>query len=254
VKKNKEYKVCDKKLDIMIKKSIEAEMNDGKDIITDEELLEMGYTLPPENISQRIMSQRANQGKAEGKRRITVRKILIAVAILGILLSTMSVSGVRVYIFNIVSEIRENSIHLFGTNKNTYQYDADEAKAYEDAEKEFGFSLLKPGYLPEEFVFERIKVYIGDRVVMYYEGNGKTIRLAQRIMIDMLELGDMVDTLEGDIYTFDLGDIEVIASEYERREKGDKWYTAVWYDEKMLYRVDGNCTKEEFEKFIKKLK
>jgi len=129
VKKNKEYKVCDKKLDIMIKKSIEAEMNDGKDIITDEELLEMGYTLPPENISQRIMSQRANQGKAEGKRRITVRKILIAVAILGILLSTMSVSGVRVYIFNIVSEIRENSIHLFGTNKNTYQYDADEAKA-----------------------------------------------------------------------------------------------------------------------------
>lgn len=254
MKNNKKYIISDKELDKMIKNSIEAEMNDGKDIITDEELLAMGYTLPPEDIPQRIMSERANRGKAENKRHITVRKILIAVAILGILLSTISVSGVRVYMFDIVSEIRENTMQFFGTNKNTYQYDANEALAYENAEKEFGFSILKPGYLPEGFVFERVKVYPKERAIVYYKRDDKTIMLTQKRLIDMLETGDMVDTLEGDVYTFTSRGIKVTASEYERKEKGDKWYTAVWSDENISYRADGSCTKDEFEKFIKNLK
>ena len=254
MKNDKKYIISGKEFDKMIKKSIEMEMNDGKDIITDEELLAMGYTLPPDDIPQRIMSERANRGEAENKRHTTVRKILIAVAVLGILLATMSVSGVKVYVFNIVSEIRENSIHFFGTNKNTYQYDAEEGQAYENAEKELGFSILKPGYLPEGFVFERVKVYPEERVIVYYKRDDKTIMVTQKKLIDMLETGDMVDTLEGDVYTFTSHGIKVTASEYERKGKGDKWYTAAWSNENISYRADGSCTKEEFEKFIKNLK
>lgn len=252
--KNKKYTISDKEFDKMIKESIETEMNDGKDVITDEELLAMGYTLPPEDIPQRIMAEHANESKAGKRTHTIVRRSLIAVAALGILLATMSVSGVRFYVFNIVSEIRQNSIQFFGTNKSTYEYDVDEAFAYENAEKEAGFSILKPGYLPEGFEFEKVKVYMDDCVVMYYKKGDKTIKLTQRLLIGEIENGDMVDTLEGDVYTFNSGDIKVTASEYERKEKGDKWYTAVWDDEKMMYKADGSCTKDEFEKFIKKLK
>lgn len=252
--KNKKYIISDKEFDKMIKKSIETEMNDGKDVITDEQLLAMGYPLPPEDIPQRIMAERANEDKVGKRTHTTVRKILVAVATLGILLATMSVSGVRVYVFNIVSEIRQNSIQFFGTNKSTYEYDVDEALAYENAEKELGVSILKPGYLPDGFEFDRTRIYDNDRVVIHYNRNDETIRLSQKIMMDMLEKGDMVDTLEGDVYTFTYGDIEVTASAYERKEKGDKWYNAVWDDGKMMYKADGSCTKDEFEKFIKKLK
>ena len=252
--KGKKYGINDEAFDKIIKESIETEMNDGKDIITDEELLTMGYTLPPEDIPERIKKERRNDRSLRGRKPALMRKLLVAAAAVVILLSTMSVAGVRVYVFDIVSEIRENSIQFFGINKNAYVYDAEESEAYERAEEEMGFSILKPGYLPEGFVFEKIKIYPDDSVVMHYKNGDKTIKMTQKLLIGATQTGEMVDINDGETYTIEAQDTKVTASEYERKEKGAKWYSAVWSNEELVYVVDGNCDKDEFEKFIKKLK
>ncbi|MBO4941727.1 MAG: DUF4367 domain-containing protein [Clostridia bacterium] len=252
--KNKKYIISDKEFDKMIKKSIETEMNDGKDVITDEELLAMGYTLPPEDIPQRIMAEHANEGKVGKRTHTTVRKLIIAVATLGILLATMSVSGVRFYVFNIVSEIRQNSIQFFGTNKSTYEYDVDEALAYENAEKELGVSILKPGYLPDGFEFEKIRVYVKDCVIMNYGKGDNIIRITQKLLIDETETGEMVDINDGDMYILKAQDAQIKVERHVRKETEDEWLSAVWDNENISYRVEGNINQKEFEKFIKKLK
>ena len=254
IEKGKEYRISDETFDKIIKKGIEMEMDDGKDIITDSELVSMGYPLPPDDIPERIKKERRNNRSLRNRRPAFIRKFLIVAAALVILMATMSVAGVKVYVFDIVSEIKENSIQFFGRNENAYVYDAEESLAYENAEKESGFAILKPGYLPEGFVFEKVKIYPNDRVVMHYKMGDKTIKLTQKLLIEDTKTGEMVDINDGETYTIKARDTKITVGKHEQKETNTLWLSAVWYDEQLVYRVDANCTKEELEKFIKKLK
>ncbi|UKI35044.1 MAG: hypothetical protein L6V93_12390 [Clostridiales bacterium] len=70
--------------------------------------------------------------------------IVIAAAILILSCGAFSVGAVRVYVFKIIHQITENSIQFFGINDGSYNYDADENEAYNNADKALGYTTLKP--------------------------------------------------------------------------------------------------------------
>ena len=253
--KEKRYNVSEEQLDKIIKQAIETEMDDGKDIITDKELIEMGYPLPPADMLDRIKN--ADNVKVADVKKPRFRKTVLLVAIIAILISvfvTIGVSGSKEYFFGIVSKITNNSIQFSGINQNLHEYSPDEDEAYKVADETAGFTILKPTYMPEGFEFKRIKIYPNDNVIISYRFGDKNIVLSQTLLKEELQNGEMVDIKDGKNYTIDAHDTKITIGEYQRKEKGTKWYSAVWYNENIMYSVDSDCSQNEFEEFIKGLK
>ncbi|MBC8597442.1 DUF4367 domain-containing protein [Qingrenia yutianensis] len=249
--------------DDIIKKSVEMEMTDSLSPLTDEDIKKMGYPSPPADMYDKIMKECTNatinlddgfDKKPNNSKKHKLHKfIVIAAAILILSCGAFSVGAVRVYVFKIIHQITENSIQFFGINDGSYNYDADENEAYNNADKALGYTTLKPKYMPDGYVFDSVKLYENDHVIMVYKNQDKIIKLTQELKTDPTYSGEAVDTKEGYTYTLTVKNTIINIAEHKQLDTDIKWYSAIWNDENLIYNVSSNCNKKEFEKFIKSL-
>lgn len=262
--RNENYENIRQTFDDIIKKSVEMEMTDSVSALTNEDVKKMGYPSPPADMYDRIIKECTNSTINSDygyEKKLTNRKkrkfhkfIMIAAAILVLSCGALSVGAVRVYVFKIIHQITENSIQFFGINEGSYSYDVDENEAYNSADKALGYTTLKPTYMPEGYVFDNVKLYENDHVIMIYKNQDKIIKLTQELKIDPIYSGEAVDTKEGYTYTLTIQDTIINIAEHKQLDTDVIWYTAIWNDENLIYNVSSNCSKEEFEDFIKHLK
>lgn len=241
--------------DEIIKMSIEMNKENDDELkeLTDEDVIKMGYELPPDDMYDRIIKAAEKEAPFR-KKKTHIKKSVLLVAIIAVIAIVGVVSGVKHYSFDIDGEVTENAIEFRGTNKNDYVYEADESAAYEDAEKALGTQILKPTYLPEGFKFDTIKTYPNDYIILRYKSKDKRINLKQELLIDKPSTNSISDDNYGNFYTFNFNEQEVTTGEQKQLETDIIWLRAVWKDENITYTVDTNCNKEELEKFIKNLK
>lgn len=262
--RNKNYDNIRQTFDDIIKKSVEMEMADNISPLTDDDVKKMGYLPPPADMYDRIMKECNNSttNSDDGyekkpnnrKKRKFYKFIVVAAAILILSFGALSVSAVRVYVFKIIHQITENSIQFFGINEESYSYDADEKEAYNNADIALGYTTLKPTYMPEGYVFDSVKLYENDHVIMVYKNQDKIIKLMQELKTDPTYSGEAVDTKEGYTYTLTVQGAIINIAKHKQLDTDAIWYTAIWNDENLIYNVSSNCNKEQFEKFIKNLK
>ena len=158
MKENKSRKMKRKEIHEIIKMSVDMDIPDVKDEITDEEVLAMGYSLAPDDMLDRIkkgIAEKEEAKKADAKVysfRKVGKRIVVAIAVFMLLFAlSLTVKSVRVYVFGIVNRITDNAIKFSGTSDTPYTYDIDEKQAYEDADEALKAKTLKPTYLPEGF-------------------------------------------------------------------------------------------------------
>lgn len=262
--RNKNYDSIRQTFDDIIKESVEMDMADCVSPLTSDDVKKMGYPPPPTDMYDRIMKECTNsttnfndeyENKQNNREKRKFHKVIVVAAAMLILsCGALSVGAVRVYVFKIIHQITENSIQFFGINEESYSYDADENEAYNNADKALGYTTLKPTYMPEGYVFDSVKLYENDHVIMIYKNQDKIIKLTQELKTDPTYSGEAVDTKEGFTYTLTVQDTIINIAEHKQLDTDVIWYSAIWYDENLIYNVSSNCNKEEFETFIKHLK
>ncbi len=240
--------------DEIIRMSIEmSKENDGElKELTDEDVIKMGYDLPPDDMYDRII--KAAEEAPFRKKKTHIKKSVLLVAIIAVIAIVGVVSGVKHYSFDIDGEVTENAIEFRGTNKNDYVYKADEIAAYKSAEDALGTPILKPTYLPEGFKFDRIKLYPNDRIILMYKSIDKSIKLTQKSLRDSITSGNISDTKNGDSASIEINDNIISLATYQQENTNIIWTSATWSNENIMFNVDTNCNKDELEKFIKNLK
>lgn len=241
--------------DEIIKMSIEMNKENDDELkeLTDEDVIKMGYELPPDDMYDRIIKA-AEQSKPRIKRKSNTKIYVLAAVIAGTLAIGFGAYGVRVYVYKIEGNVTENAIEFRGTNENAYTYEASESEAYKNAEDALGTKILKPTYLPEGFEFDKIKLYPDDSVILIYKSNKKTIKLKQELITGQTLTKKSVDEKNGHIYTFNINEQEIEIGEQIQLNTNDKWLSACWNNQQLLYTIDTNCEKKELEKFIQNLK
>ena len=261
MKENKSRKMKRKEIDEIIKMSVDMDIPDVKDEISDEEVLAMGYSLAPDDMLDRIKKGIAEKEEAKNADakvysfRKVGKKAAIVFAVFALIIALgVAVHGVMVYVFNVRSNITEDAIEFRGTSDYSYSYDAEESQAYEDADKALGATTLKPTYLPEGFNFDHVKIYSNTRVAFIYKNGNETIRLNQYLIDDGMTIGVAINSENGSSYTIQGHGTKISIGEHKRLETDSIWLSAIWDDESLLYKIEGNCSKEEFEKFILNLK
>lgn len=262
--KNRKTEILEQSFDEIIKMSMEMEENDRKEFFSDEIVETTAFPPPPADMLDRILKA-CEEDKTEAKpeaptakpKRFKFKRILIIAAALIALLSAASVLGDKNYIFKTENRITKNSIQFSGVNENAHSFSPDEEKAYETAENALGVSVLKPTYLPEGFKLDRFKQYEVDKVIIVYRNSDKIIKISQELLYhdgNIIYTGEAVDTIEGNTYTINAQNTVITIGEYKQKETETIWLSAVWDDKQLSYKVEGSCTKEEFEKFIINLK
>lgn len=261
--RNNDYENVRQTFDDIIKKSVELEMDYSSLPLSDDDAKKMGYPSPPIDMYDRIIKECTNSTtnlnneydkKPHNRKKRKFHKSIVIVAVILILsFGVLSVSAVRVYVFRIIHQITENSIQFFGVNNESYSYDTDESEAYNNADKALGYKTLKPTYMPEGYIFDSIKIYENDHVIMVYKNQDNIIKLTQKLKTDPTYYGEAVDTKEGYTYTLTVHDTIINIAEHKQLDTDVIWYTAIWNDENLIYSVSSNCNKEQFENFIKHL-
>ena len=257
--KNNKFHIPDKKgMDEIIKIGVEMDIPDVKDVVTDEDLLAAGYSLPPADLLEKT-KKRIEEEKRASKKVVSFRKIGkrigIAVAVFMLVFAlSLTVKSVRVYVFGIVNRITDNAIKFHGTSDSPYTYDTDEKHSYDDAEEAMGEELLKPTYLPKEFIFDQVKIYANSHVIFVYQRGEDKIRLYQYLMGEGMNIESIVHTDIGSSYTLNAHNSKIQISQHKQMDTDYLWLKAIWNNDTLLYKVEGNCSKEEFEKFIVNLK
>ncbi len=240
--------------DEIIKMSIEMskENDDEFKALTDEDVIKMGYDLPPDDMYERIIKAAE---KHQRQKFTPMKKLVVLVAIIALTLiaGVCITQGVKHYSFDIDGEVTENAIEFRGTNKNDYVYEADESAAYKSAEEALGTTILKPTYLPDGFKFDTIKMYANDYIILAYRSDNKSIKLKQELLREKTTSGKINDQKFGNLYTFGFKEQQVTVGEQKQLETDIIWLRAVWKDENKTYTVDTNCNKEDLEEFIKNL-
>jgi len=249
--KNRRLEVLDKSFDEIIKMGLELNETFVEDFETAANQ-SPDCPPPPADMLERIKKACGETEVKKPKRvtKVSFGKIVVIAAALVVLLSVVTQGG---KISDILNKFTEATFQLLGIQESEHVYNTEEIKYYEDAEKDLGVPILTPTYLPEGFAFERIRVYPNDRVTLFYSNNDNTIKMNQKLRINENNEGKSVDEKDGDSYTLKAIGKNISISQYQQQETGITWFTAVWEDENFYYTVDGNCSKKEFEKFIKNL-
>lgn len=244
--------------DEIIKMSVTMEQEQPY-IPSDEELEKMGVPLPPADMYDRIMKEcrKEENRPLGGKKRKVTRRIILIAAVAAVLFGALSAQAVKVYVFKREHHFSDNAIRISSGNSGVYTYDTGEENSYKDAERDLGVAILKPAYLPEDYRYERMRTYENDHVIMFYENSEKNrmIKMTQTLLKGEIQSGDIVDAKREDTHKYILNaqNTQITVEEYKQSGEDTQWRCAVWEDEKLMYQVDANCEKEEFEKFVKGL-
>lgn len=252
--RRKKHGEINSSFDEIIKMSVkmELEQEDNTPILTDGEMKAQGYSLPPDDMYERITDACGKNNRHKTRHRKTKWKRVIAIAaVIAILMcGMMSVQAVRVYIFKIIHQITNNSIQFSCVNEAEKQFDADESEAYKNAENSLGVSILRPTYLPDGFEFKQVKIYPSDHIVLIYENQDKSIKITQSLIKDYIDLGEMVDAKDGKVHKINIDGVDVTIGQYTQANTEEAWLEAVWNDEYLLNTIDTNLEVQELKKII----
>ncbi len=244
--------------DEIIKESVKIYMDteDDTPIPSDDEIMKGGYSLPPDNMYDRIINSCKAYDNIKSNRhkhkKITWKKVLIIAAVIVITLAMMlNVNAVKVYIFHIFNQLTTDTIKLRKGNKSDIEeYTVENDKAYLKVEKHLGIEFQKPYYLPDEMTLEKINIVDDNCAKANYSDNYGNIINLEINKINQEEMSsESIDTKysEASMKTINGKQIYIY---YYTRDDAEKWINAIWSDDNVLYEIKTNIEQGLLDKVI----
>ena len=196
-------------------------------------------------------------GKEYAKRRKNNQILVLAVAVVAtFMLGTVSI-GENQSIFEFISR-------LFGDGEqvivNSDEIEpimyVDENELYEDIEKEYGFVPVKLGYLPEgtEFYEAAFSKSIQNIHIVYETADKTSLIYIIRPNYRDASFGTVIEDEKIQEYQMTVDDVNVVVSEYQIAESGEKKWTIYFEYEEVIYmlRILG-MKQEDVERIVMNL-
>lgn len=230
-----------------------------------------------ENIDKRILALKAKEEKAEGerfsaeerelmrlgklyKKKRKMRKyfVLAAAVVCALAFGVTSMGGPE-RLFEKVNWT------LAGREQTNVDSDSDkileassvkEEEAYQQIEDEFGFTMVKPAYLPKQIEF--LDAQMGEEIqgVNLLYGKDGEVALAYFIRPNYRvgSLGNDVEDTLLDEYSMEVNDVLISIKKYALGDSSvERWSAEFKYKEVQYFIKGTNISKEEFEKILKNL-
>ena len=256
--RNEKHEEIRAKFDDIIKESIKMYMEEKDDtpVLSDDEMVKAGYSLPPDDMYDRIMKSCKYYDNIKRNRpqfkKVTWKKVLIIAAVIVIaLVTTLNVSAVKVYIFKIINQLTSDTIKLrkgneININKHTIQND----DAYLNVEKQLGMKFQKPYYLPEDMTIEKINI-VDDNCVKadYTDSYGNIIKLEINIINQEEMSSESIDTKYSETLMKTINGKQIYIYYYTRDDM-ESWIDAIWSDDNVLYEIKTNVEQVLLDKVI----
>ncbi len=219
--------------------------------LSDEDMQRLGMELPPNDMYDRIIRE-GRKNKHIGKRGI--RRILIIAAIISILACGSGALAFRFFSSNLLVKYNRHSIIFTEAGIEAENYSGSEKEAFNDAEKDLGKNLLKPGYMPKGFYLQKIDVEPGYSVEFtYVNSENLSVEIKQTLKNENSRTTVMIDSAAANSYVMIIGEYEINFAEYMRDRTEIQWVTAFWYDDELEYELTSNISRDEIEKIIQNM-
>lgn len=248
----KKYNKNEQAFDEIIKAAITMDMEeaDNTPIPTDEELLEQGYSLPPDDMFDRIKAAAKKEARPKKK---NWKKILLVAAIVMIgtvsIFGVLNTSAVRNYFSKTLTRKTDNSIKIVDSGKEK-QPGVGEEDAYTQIQKKLGILVQRPKYMPDGMAFNSIRIYGEDQARIDYSDNqAREFRLVIAIIDQSGKSGKSIDTRDGETKKEWIGDKEVTWS-YYTRDNAEEQIGAIWKSQEIVYTIKSNIEESELRKVI----
>lgn len=240
----------------VIKTGVKSEMekNDNDPVFSDDEMIERGYSLPPENMYDKVIAVCKKDENTNKKTHNLKRwkKIILIAAIIGTtIIGALNVNAVKMCFLRTISYLTQDSIKLKRTNiQETDSQEVNEDEAYLKIEKVLGVMIKRPNYLPEGVVLKSVNI-VDDSLVRlkYADNNGILLLIDVEVATEFEESGGSIDTTEGETAIELINDKQVLISCFER-DNSENWVNATWNDNTTVYDVTTNLNIEVLKQVI----
>lgn len=225
-----------------------------------EEIMKMIHEHEMEEIYEQLSDKDREYleiGKAYMKRRKLNRYIVLVAAMVFVLaFGTVSI-GEKQSVFSVISTM------LSGRERTTVNSEdakpisyVDEEEVFEDIEKEYGFTPVKFGYLPENTIFYEaaFNKEIQNIQLIYEIDNTRSLIYIIRPNYRDASFGTDVEDEKKQEYRMEVNDVNVIITEYIVYETGEnKWSICFIYDNVTYMVRTSNIKQQEIERIVMNL-
>ncbi len=224
---------------------------DDTTVLSDKEMLENGYTLPPEDMPKRI-KQLCMKRKTAGKRSYNIKRIVLIAAIVAALVcGAMSVTAVRKYVIEIMGSVTGDSVEfMIGANIKR-KYSGEELYAYNRIEEGTGKKPLKPAYLPDGMTYSESNIVSENKVLFKYGDGKRVVRLSVEYVSGDSSSGRSLSTSAAKVFTETVNGYEVSVTEYIRDEAGTFMTDVMWSADDFVYSITGDVGTDEMMKIVR---
>lgn len=238
--------------DELIKQAISTDLNtpDATPVPTDEELINLGYTLPPEDMYDRIIR------KCRPTRRRNLKRLLIIAAVIAALLcGAMSVQAVRSYFYNMIYRVTDSSFSLRGSTASEPKSESDSEAIYKSVKEHFTQPVPVPDYIPKGYSLNKVKYLSKSRVRIIY-GNESS----DKIDFELLKLSPdtsnsmALDAADTQAFTETINGYEVMFAQYTRPGTDIQYVKALWDNDDFMFEITATVDINEVRKIIKGVK
>ncbi len=256
MKNNERYERVRNAFDEIIKESaaLYMESEDDTPVLSDDEMREKGYSLPPEDMYKRIMSACKDSAAREKPVRVkkTWKKVLLIAAIISALLAiSLCVGAVKNFVFNTINQITSDTIKIKRGNETDLERDdANNGEAFHNAENQLGIKLQKPNYMPDNMILDKIQIYSNKQIRADYKDGNDIIKIDITLIDENEASGMTIHTENGEASDKAIGDKQVRLY-YYTRDNAEDWTTAEWNDGTALYEISSNIDRAVLEEIIK---
>ena len=227
---------------------------------TFDEIIKAGYSLPPDDMYDRIINSCKAYDNIKSNRckhkKITWKKVLIIAAVIVIALAmTLNVSAVKVYIFQIINQLTSDTIKIEKGTEAYIDEDADNSdETYLKAEEQIGVKIQKPRYLPDDMNLEEIRIYGNKRVrANYFDGDKHSVILEITVIDKDGVSSEAIDTDYSETFTKTING-KLVQIYYYNRENAITWINAMWNDDNAIYEIKTNLEQSILDKIIEGFK
>lgn len=253
---DKNYEQTKEMFESIIKKGaqISFENSGCAEYISDEDMINSGFTLPPDDMYRKIINLCENKPKKKPRKFKYTRLIAAAVAVAILICGMMSVSAVRIYFFKLVSTIITDKAVYFNHKGEQDDTDTIDDDIYEDVKKAFGNNILVPTYIPEGFTETDESSIFDDFVYTCYRKDNSCIKIEYQKVNKGATIHTMIDTKYAKTFSKRVSGFDVTFAEYVRDYENETWYAALWFDGSISYQLNTNLPLTELEKIIRGLR
>lgn len=199
-------------------------------------------------------------GKAYKKSKKRRKYAAVAsIALAGVLFSSVTAMGGPEKVVEVVRRMVEDRDHTV-VNADDERVESvknvTELEAFEEIEKEFGFTPVKMFYMPEEIEFQSCWF---DKDMQYINMRYKD-KYNERILYEIVSnyktssLGNDVEDILLEEYTKKVADVEILIKHYNVTENGEERWLVEFSEENIYYFIQiFNLDKAEVEKIVDNL-